>query len=205
MPFADPRTGLGRAPGNRGRRYPPDAPTPEEVLAVLAALGGGRAGARNRALVAVMYRAGLRVFEALALRAIDVDLNRRTITVLRGKKGNRRTVGIDQGGAELIRRWLEVRGSGPGPLFTTRSGRPMSTTQVRALLHRAAARAGVERRIHPHGLRHAFAAELAREGVGIIHISRLLGHRSLATTEIYLRTIAPEESMDAARDRQWAS
>src|SRR5947208_9035590 len=85
----------GRRPANAGKRYRIDLLTPGEVKALMDTCGGGRFGARNRALLAILYRAGLRVSEALALQPGDLDIQRGTLTVLNGKGGKRRIVGID--------------------------------------------------------------------------------------------------------------
>jgi integrase len=128
-------------------------------------------GVRNRVLIATLYRAGLRIAEALSLLPNDVDLDAGTIRVLHGKGDRSRTVGIDAGATDLIKMWLKVReGLSPGVgarLFCTRSGTPMNTSYVRQFLPRLARRVGIEKRVHPHGLRHTHAAELAAENVPI--------------------------------------
>ncbi len=79
----------------------------------------------------------------------------------------------------------------------------MSTSYVRRLLPALARKAGIEKRVHAHGLRHTHAAELRGEGVDVGVISRQLGHRSLLTTIIYLDHIAPTAVIDAMRKREW--
>ena len=122
-------------------------------------------GVRNRALIATLWRCGLRLGEALALQVKDFDPDQGTLVVQRGKGGKRRVVGVDVGTAALVSRWLEVRrrrGISGRTLFCSLQGRPMDQSYVRHLLPRLARRAGVERRVHAHGLRHAFAVDLAR-------------------------------------------
>ena len=75
---------------------------------------------------------------------------------------------------------------------------------MRRLLPRLAARAGIEKRVHPHGLRHTHAAELAAEGKPLNLIQAQLGHASLATTDRYLCHIAPQQLIDAIRTREWS-
>lgn len=163
-------------------------------------------GARNRALIAVMYRGGLRLSEALALRLTDVDTAGGTIRVLHGKGDRARTVGLDDGACALVdarierRRKLTIR---LRALFCQLDGTPMSPQAVREMLQRLAAKAGIEKRVHPHGLRHAHAAELSREGTSVRLIQQQLGHASLAITDRYLRSIAPEEAIAAVRARSW--
>jgi len=77
-------------------------------------------------------------------------------------------------------------------------------SDVARLLPRLAAKAGVEKRVHAHGLRHAHAAELAAEGLPVNVVQQQLGHGSLATTDRYLRHIAPRERVEAMRAREWA-
>lgn len=88
----------GQSPTNKGRKYPAEILTPDEVLGLLrAASNRTPTGIRNRALIAILYHGGLRLGEALALRPKDIDLDRGTVTVLHGKGDRRRTVGLDPG------------------------------------------------------------------------------------------------------------
>ena len=167
----------------------------------------GATGDRNRALVAVLYRGGLRVGEGLALKTSDVDLTKGTIRVLHGKGNKARTVGIDDGALLYVSRWLTRRralGLTTHRLFTKLNGEPSSQTSVRAMLKAAASRAGIEKRVHPHGLRHSHAAELALEGVPVHAIQRTLGHANLAVTSLYLDHLAPADVIAIARSRTWS-
>jgi site-specific recombinase XerD len=158
-----------------------------------------RHGWRLRAMIVVLWRAGLRVQEALALTEHDLDERRGSILVHNGKGGRRREVGMDDWGWEQLRPWLAARTELPvGPLFcvidgATR-GRAWSAAAVRTEFRRVAGRAGVRRRFAPHQLRHAHALELAREGVPLNIIQRQLGRLNLGTTSIYLQGIDPEEN-----------
>ena len=163
-------------------------------------------GVRNRALIAVLWRCGLRLGEALALQTKDLDPESGTLVVQRGKGGKRRVVGVDAGTAALVTRWLEVRrrrGIGGRTLFCTLRGRPMDQSYVRHLLPRLARRAGVERRVHAHGLRHAFAVEMVRSGAPLYVVRDALGHTSVATTQVYLSRVGAHEAVDAMRGRVW--
>jgi len=80
----------------------------------------------------------------------------------------------------------------------------IDSSYVRRLLPRLAVRAGIEKRVHAHGLRYAHAAELAAEGLPVNVVQQQLGHGSLATTDRYLRHIAPKERVEAMRAREWA-
>lgn len=166
-----------------------------------AAGGDSSLAARNQALVAVMYRAALRSAEACSLVPGDVDTRTGTVNVRHGKGGRQRKVGIDGDALALLRRWLEHRQAlglnGRQPLFCSLQGRPLSTSYLRKLLPDLAARAGVERRVNPHCLRHTRAAELAEAGVPVNVIQRALGHASLATTDRYLAHVAPTQVLDS--------
>jgi site-specific recombinase XerD len=128
--------------------------------------------------------------------------------VLHGKGDRRRVVGLDDGAMAILARWLDRRKAlglnGRQPVFCTLKGEPLDDSYVRHALRRAAARAGVEKRVHPHGLRHTHAAELMAEGVPANVIQQQLGHSSLATTSVYLDHIAPADRVARLRARTWA-
>jgi site-specific recombinase XerD len=188
-------------------RRPAEILTPAELGALLAACGSTGTGLRNRALLVVLWRAGLRCSEALALRPVDVDFSGGCIRVLHGKGDKARTVGIDGQALDEVRAWLGVRESSGVKstwLFCTRNGTRLADRYVRSLTARLAVQAGVQHRVHPHGLRHTMAVELRKEGWDVPLISRQLGHGSIATTETYLNHLHPQEVIDKARSRVWA-
>ena len=189
------------------RRFPPEVLSNEEVLALLGACPDSHTGVRNRALLALLYRCGLRLGEALKLRPKDLDLNEGVVRILHAKGGHSRTSGIDPGAAAEVARWLALRGTWTlpplAPVFCTASGRGVTQAYVRRLLPGLAARAGVEKRVHAHGLRHTHAAQLREEGLDIGIISKQLGHRSIATTARYLDHICPLAVVEAMRGRAW--
>ena len=107
-----------RRPGNKGRRYPADPPRVEEIVAVMRQAGTDPYGRRLRGLIIVLWRAGLRISEALALTESDLEVTRGSVLVRRGKGGRRREVGMDEWAWDQLRPWLEARVSFPvGPLL----------------------------------------------------------------------------------------
>ena len=194
----DTRTSHGELvpQSGKGRKLPAEVLTPAEIKALIRACSTrAPTGVRNRALLVVLYRGGLRVGEALALYPKDVDPRRGTIRVLHGKGDQARTVGLDPEALAVIERWADVRKSlgisSRRRLFCTLAGGPLDSSYVRQLLPRLAARAGIDKRVHAHGLRHTHAAELAEEGYPANFIQDRLGHASLAVTDRYLRHIGP--------------
>jgi hypothetical protein len=135
----------GRSPRNKCQRYPADPPTVAEIVAVMRHAGAGLHAARLRALIVVLWRAGLRIHEALALREADLDERRGSLLVRRGKGGRRREVGMDDWASEQLRPWLTARVDLPvGPLLCIATG----STRGRAW---SAAAARTEPRTHEPG------------------------------------------------------
>ena len=156
----------------------PDAPRPLEIDRELQALeGDGSLGLRNRALVELVYSAGLRSQEAVDLDLADVDFEQELVHV-RGKGGKERVVPLGEEAAYLLAAYL--RDARPGlargaenSLFLSARGRRLDTSTLRRLLP------------HPHRLRHAFATHLLEGGADLRTIQELLGHSSLSTTQMY--------------------
>src|SRR5690349_22011108 len=158
-PATMPEFHAGRPPRNKGIRYPADPPIVEEIVAVMRTAGVGPHGRRLRGEVVVLWRAGLRSHEALALSESDLDRRRGSLLVRRGKGGRRREVGMDEWAWEQLEPWSTTRLELPvGPRFCIISGptrgRPWSAAAARTQLRRTAASAGVRRRFTPHQLRH---------------------------------------------------
>ena len=174
--------GAGRVPdgqpGPRHARRLPEAPKAEEIDAVLDQVAGDDALAvRNRALLELVYSAGLRSREAVDLDLGDVDFEQEAVHV-RGKGGKERVVPLGEEAAYRIRLYLEesrpelARGA-EDALFLSARGRRLDTSTIRRLLP------------HPHRLRHAFATHLLEGGADLRVIQELLGHSSLSTTQAY--------------------
>ena len=129
----------GVAPRNKGLRYPPDPPTVEEIIAVMRAAGDAPDGVRLRGVIIVLWRAGLRISEALALNETDLDAGRGSLVIRRGKGDKRREVGMDRWAWTHLDPWLTLRQKLPvGRLFCVvrgpTQGRPCATAGIRAQL-----------------------------------------------------------------------
>jgi integrase/recombinase XerD len=194
----------------KGTKLPPEPLTNQEVIRLIAACSSrAPTGIRNAALVAVLWRCGLRIGECLSLHPKDIDVEKGTVSVLRGKGQKHRIVGIDIQALAMVQRWLDIRASlginGKSRLFCTLKGKPMSQDYVRQLLPRLGKKAGIEKRVHAHGLRHTHASELRSENVDIGIISKQLGHSSISTTSRYLDHISPQDVIDAMKNREWGN
>lgn len=191
----DPSAGLA------GPKQPPRLPRPLSVddcaaIADAPPPDAGAAALRDQALVELLYGAGLRVGEVVALDVRDLDLLGREVRVL-GKGRKERSVPLPEAARQALGAWLAWRRR-PGyqgePLFVTlpggRPGARLGDRAVRRLLARRAAAAGVADRVHPHRLRHSYATHLLDMGADLREIQELLGHESLSTTQRYLAVSA---------------
>jgi len=157
----------------------PDAPRERELDAELATLeGDGPLALRNRALVELVYSAGLRSAEAVALDLGDVDFDQELVHVRSGKGGKDRVVPLGEEAAEWVARYLrdarpELARGACDALFISARGKRLDTSTLRRLIP------------HPHRLRHAFATHLLEGGADLRTIQELLGHSSLSTTQMY--------------------
>jgi site-specific recombinase XerC len=141
----------GFPPRNKGLRYPPDPPTVEEIIAVMHAAGEDPDGVRLRGVIVVLWRAGLRISEALALTETDLDADRGALLVRRGKGGKRREVGMDRWAWTQLEPWLELRTRLPvGALFCVLRG----PTRGRPHMRPAPAAATPRRNQQPHRYHH---------------------------------------------------
>ena len=186
---ADPTAGV-RAP--RSGKALPRALTPDQALALLDRRAEGALEVRDRAIFELAYSSGLRLSELLGLDASDAAWIARDAEVtVTGKGGKRRTVPVGAKALEALRAWLEVRPSlarpGEAALFVGARGGRIDPTVVRRRLARWALRAGVGVHVHPHALRHSFASHLLQSSGDLRAVQELLGHASIATTQIYTR------------------
>jgi integrase len=122
-PATNPEYLAGRPPKNKGRRFPADPPSVEEIMAVMRQAGDAPVGLRLRGLIVVLWRARLRISEALALAEGDLEPGRGAMLVRQGKGGRRREVGMDEWGWQQLRPWLAHRvGLALGPIFCVLRG-----------------------------------------------------------------------------------
>lgn len=188
-------------PPNKGKKYPAEPLSPDEVASIIAKCSRqAPTGIRNRAMLTLLYRSGLRVSELLALRPSDIDLAKHSIRLLDTKSGRPQTRGFHPSAEDAIARWLDTRralGIKTGRLFCTLDGGPVSDDYVRGMLRRLAKHAGVAKRVHPHGMRHTFAVELEAAGTPVTTISKLLGHSSVAVTARYLDHLTNAQAVSA--------
>jgi len=148
-------------------------------------------GLRDRAMLSLCYAAGLRVSELLSLDLCDVDLRAGMVTTL-GKGEKRRIVPVGQIALDHLEQYLASQPSPrPSPLlFPGRAGAPMSRVAFWKIVKRYALAAGLPGSFHPHSLRHSFASHLLSGGADLRSVQLLLGHVSIATTEIYTHVSA---------------
>lgn len=173
-------------------RLLPETLTVADVEALLAAAG---AGERDRALLELLYAAGLRVSEALGLDLEDLSLDGGFVRVV-GKGDKERLVPVGEIALDALRAWI----SGPrdpllgvghvapargGPLFLGERGRRLGRQQAWGIVKRAATAAGLGDRVSPHTLRHSFATHLLEGGADLRVVQELLGHASISTTQLY--------------------
>lgn len=160
-------------------------------------------GARNRAMLAIMWCSGLRSAEARALLLRDIDLDTAVIHVRHGKGNKSRRVGIDAWGRNCLELWLlrraKLRRVVSQRFFCTHDGGEVSGQYLRRAFSRAGVAAGIEKRVHPHVFRHMFAVELSQGGRSLPLISQALGHADVVITAQYLRHLDPRAVIEATR------
>lgn len=170
-----------RVPFQRTARKLPEILSPEEVEALFTACPNFK----HRTVMMTAYGCGLRLSETLALRPHHVDSKRMVVRIEQGKGRKDRYVMLPSHLLDTLRQyWRAYR-----PLVWLfegqEKGRPLSTTAVQKIFHKARQRAGITKAVTFHSLRHSFATHLLEEGVNVRIIQALLGHRSLTSTQIY--------------------
>lgn len=194
---------LGVSSPKRERRLPQVLEKEQLTAIIEAADSDAPQGLRDRAILELMYAAGLRLAEVVGLDVEGVDLREQLVRV-RGKGNKERVVVIGRPAAEALQRYLregrqKLSRAGETALFVNRDGRRLSGRSVQKIVRGHALKAGLDRRVFPHLLRHSFATHLLDGGAELRVVQDLLGHASANTTQIY--THVTEEQQREALQR----
>lgn len=176
------------------RRLLPDLPTEDEVQQLLETPDTSTSlGLRDRAILELLYASALRNTELRLLRVGDVDLARLQVRVKRGKGGGQRIVPTSEDAAFWVQQYLErgraflLRDKEHGFLFMSFRGRPFQVNRLGELVTRLAAKAGLDKHVTPHTLRHCAATHMLKNRARLRHLQEFLGHASPESTQIYTR------------------
>jgi len=165
-------------------------------------------GERNRAMLRLMLNTGLRLAEVTALKWRDLDLTTGKLMVRQGKGAKDRTLWVAEADIDRLRslreRQAEKCAGRCDHVFTTLEGKPLGHRYVQRMVKRYTAKAGIDKDVSPHTLRHSFATDLYRETSKIRLVQKVLGHSDLSTTMIYTHIHDPEveSAMKSFRMRQ---
>ena len=183
-----------------------------EIQQILNTFSLSVSGCRNRALVAIMFAAGLRVSEAINLMPSDIDSSKNEVLIRNGKGGKTRRVQILSEFLPCLQHWMEKRKAlgfnGKEQIFCTytkgnqiiQSGEAISADYVRGFLARIQKKMNLDKRLHSHAFRHSHAEFLMSSGKKLNIISSQLGHSSCSTTDKYLKKISSQELSEAFAD-----
>ncbi len=178
--------------GPRLARKLPEVLTVEEIDAMIAAIDPDSAEAvRNRAIMETLYGCGLRVSELIELRLSKIFMDEEYLVVT-GKGDKERVVPMSPAAIEAIREYLperstlNIKSTDRDFLFLSRRGTHLTRVMIFYIVKKLAAEAGVRKSISPHTFRHSFATHLLEGGANLRAIQQMLGHESIATTEIYI-------------------
>ncbi|CAI8740571.1 MULTISPECIES: tyrosine recombinase XerC [Methylococcus] len=198
-------------PPRSGRRLPRLLDV-DAVAGLLDAPADDGLETRDRAMWELFYSSGLRLSELVGLDVVDVDFGAGSVFVRKGKGGKARYLPVGAKALEAIGVWLEARrvltGAGQPALFLSRQGRRIAPRTVEMRLERWRAKLGLSERVHPHMLRHSFASHMLEASGDLRAVQELLGHATLATTQIYthvdfqrLAAVYDQSHPRARRDR----
>ena len=170
----------------------PDVLSVEEIDAMIAAIPQEKEEAlRNEAIIETLYGSGLRVSELVDARISRMSLSD-GLLIVEGKGSKQRMVPLSPTSVELIEKWLpqrnrlNIKPAGQDVIFLNRRGAPLTRVMVFYIIRDLARIAGIRKKVSPHTLRHSFATHLLEGGANLRAIQEMLGHESIATTELYL-------------------
>lgn len=203
---------------NTRRKKLPVVLEPEEAQSLLS-IPNKRyiTGIRNKAILALMLNLGLRVSEVVNLKPGDLNLTKRKLRVVNGKGGVDRDLIIPEYTTEILREWKKAKPKNSRNFFTTikdtqgtitqkktgrvidktsKTGGKLSVRYIQFMVKRYAERAGIDKDITPHTLRHTFATDFIRQGQNVMKLKKILGHSDITTTQIYV-TLANKDIEEA--------
>ncbi len=193
---------------NTRRKKLPVVLEPEEAQSLLS-IPNKRyiTGIRNKAILALMLNLGLRVSEVVNLKPGDLNLTKRKLRVVNGKGGVDRDLIIPVYTAEILKEWKKAKPKNSKYFFTTikdkiggqfasSKGSQLSVRYIQFMVKRYAERAGINKDITPHTLRHTFATDFIRQGQNVMRLKDILGHSDISTTQIYV-TLANKDIEEA--------
>ena len=170
----------------------PDVLSVEEIDAMIAVLPSDKEESlRNHAIIETLYGSGLRVSELVEARLSRLDL-KELLMIVEGKGSKQRIVPVSPVAARLIEEWLpqrnrlNIKPKGEDILFLNRRGAPLTRVMIFYIIKSLAELAGIKKSVSPHTLRHSFATHLLEGGANLRAIQEMLGHETIATTELYL-------------------
>ena len=170
----------------------PDVLSVEEIDAMIAAIPPGKEESlRNHAIIETMYGSGLRVSELTEARISRLSLEE-GVLIVEGKGSKQRLVPVSPTAVSLIQEYLpqrdrlNIKPAGRDIIFLNRRGSPLTRVMIFYIIRDLAALAGIKKTVSPHTLRHSFATHLLEGGANLRAIQEMLGHESIATTELYL-------------------
>jgi integrase/recombinase XerD len=164
-------------------------------------------GIRNKAILALMLNCGLRVSEVVNLKPGHFNLTNRKLRVVNGKGGVDRDLIIPEYTTELLKEWKKAKPKNSQYFFTTikeknggqfssSKGSQLSVRYIQFMVKRYAKKAGIDKDITPHTLRHTFATDFIRQGQNVMKLKKILGHSDISTTQIYV-TLANKDIEEA--------
>lgn len=170
----------------------PDVLSVEEIDAMIAAIPSDKEESlRNHAIIETLYGSGLRVSELIDARLSRLDFSERLL-IVEGKGNKERIVPVSPVASRLIEEWLpqrqrlKIKPEGRDIIFLNRRGGPLTRVMIFYIIKQLAELAGVKKNVSPHTLRHSFATHLLEGGANLRAIQEMLGHETIATTELYL-------------------